>query len=45
VLALLYSDYGTEADANGETWTIDRPADGLAGFRDMVLDPYFNTRG
>jgi chitodextrinase len=45
VLALLYSDYGTEADPNGKTWTIDRPADALAGFSDMVNDPYFKTRG
>jgi hypothetical protein len=45
VLALLYSDYGTEADPNGENWTIDKPADGLNGFREMVNDPYFNTRG
>jgi len=45
VLALLYSDYGKEADPNGEYWTIDRPASGLDGFRDMVNDPYFKTRG
>jgi len=44
VLGLLYSDYGKEADPNGETWTLDRPGDGLAGFREMALDPYFNTR-
>lgn len=44
VLALLYSDYGTEADPNGQNWTIDQPADALDGFRDMVRDPYFNTR-
>jgi hypothetical protein len=45
VLGLLYSDYGTEADPNGQDWTIDHPADALGGFRDMVNDPYFNTRG
>ena len=45
VLALVYSDYGTEADPNGEAWTIDRPASALNGFRDMVNDPFFKTRG
>jgi len=44
VLAMLYSDYGTEADAAGQNWTIDRPASGLEGFREMVNDPYFKTR-
>ena len=45
VLALMYSDYGKEADPNGQYWTIDRPASGLDGFRDLVNDPYFKTRG
>jgi chitodextrinase len=45
VLAILASDYGREADPNGEEWTLDKPASALAGFRDMVNDPYFKTRG
>jgi len=45
VLAVLASDYGREADPNGEEWTLDRPSSALGGFRDMVNDPYFKTRG
>jgi len=44
VMALLYSDYGKEADPNGSEWTLDKPADGVNGFSDMVNDPYFMTR-
>ena len=44
VLGMLYSDYGQEADPNGAAWTLDKPASGIDGFRDMVNDPYFKTR-
>jgi hypothetical protein len=44
MLALMYSDYGKAAGTNAEDWVIDVPASGLKGFRDMVRDPYFNSR-
>lgn len=42
VLALMYSDY---VGAGSDDWRIDSPSTGLDGFRDMVNDPYFKTRG
>ena len=45
VLAILASDYGREADPNGEEWTLDKPSTALAGFRDMVERPVLQDPG
>jgi hypothetical protein len=40
-VALMYSDYGLEADSGGR-WTLDDPPVSLDGYRSAVNDPYFN---